>query len=121
MAAIAQRQRLIMVTKGNPDEQLGKLERSGLRSLFEAVEVLTEKDADSYRDVIQRHDCDPAITWMIGNSPKSDINPALKAGLNTVFIPHDCTWVLEHEVVDAAPAGQRFIEVAKFCDLLDHF
>ena len=55
---------------------------------------------------------EPHATWMIGNSPKSDINPALAAGLNAVFIPHDFTWVLEHEVVTSPPEGQRIFELA---------
>ena len=45
-----------------------------------------------------------ALTWMVGNSPKSDINPALAAGLNAVFVPHDNTWILEHEELAAARA-----------------
>jgi putative hydrolase of the HAD superfamily len=121
LCELHQRHRLILVTKGNRAEQTGKLERSRLRPFFSAVEVLVEKNAAAYREVILRYNCDPSSTWMIGNSPKSDINPALEAGLNAVFIPHDCTWVLEHEVVDYPSAAQQFIELAKFEDLLQYF
>jgi putative hydrolase of the HAD superfamily len=113
--------RLILVTKGNPTEQTGKLERSGLRPLFNAVEILAEKNAVAYHDVVRRYHCNPSSTWMIGNSPKSDINPALAAGLNAVFIPHTSTWVLEHEVVDFPSTGRQFIELARFEDLLEYF
>jgi putative hydrolase of the HAD superfamily len=58
---------------------------------------------------------------MIGNSPKSDINPALAAGLHAIFIPHGFTWVLEHEVVNAPPPGQHLLELASFADLTQHF
>jgi putative hydrolase of the HAD superfamily len=58
---------------------------------------------------------------MIGNSPKSDINPSLAVGMNAVFIPHDFTWVLEHEVVDQPPNGRQLVELAKFADLLNYF
>jgi putative hydrolase of the HAD superfamily len=58
---------------------------------------------------------------MIGNSPRSDINPALSAGLNAIFIPHDFTWVLEHEVVHQPPAGQHLLELSTFADLAHHF
>jgi putative hydrolase of the HAD superfamily len=58
---------------------------------------------------------------MIGNSPKSDINPALKAGLHAIFIPHDFTWVLEHEVVNHPPNGQHLLELAAFADLNRYF
>ena len=60
-------------------------------------------------------------TWMIGNSPKSDINPALAAGLNAVFIPHDFTWVLEHEIVDAPTGSEQLMELGSFTDLLNYF
>ncbi len=115
------RHRLILVTKGNPEEQNGKVERSGLRELFAAVEVPHEKTAAMYRDLAKRHDCDEANTWMIGNSPRSDINPALAAGLGAVFIPHDFTWVLEHEVVESPGDPGRLLELKGFRDLLEYF
>lgn len=112
---------LILVTKGNPDEQHDKVERSGLRDLFVAIEVPHEKTAAMYSDLAARHGCDPANTWMIGNSPRSDINPALAAGLGAVFIPHDFTWVLEHEVVEAPADSGKLLELKSFSELLDHF
>ena len=113
--------RMLVVTKGNPDEQIDKVNRSGLRDLFTGIEVLPEKDADAYRALQQAHRCDAAETWMIGNSPRSDINPALAAGLNAVFIPHDYTWVLEHEAVDPPAQGERLIELGGFPELLKFF
>jgi putative hydrolase of the HAD superfamily len=58
---------------------------------------------------------------MIGNSPKSDVNPALAAGLHAVFLPHNFTWVLEEEAVREPAAGQHLIELAAFADLTRHF
>jgi putative hydrolase of the HAD superfamily len=56
---------------------------------------------------------------MIGNSPKSDINPALAAGLNAVFVPHPRTWSLEHaEVPENHP---RLLKVERIRELLEHF
>jgi len=118
---LAKRHRIILVTKGDLVEQTDKLVRSGLQPIFAAVEVLAEKNVGAYRDLIGRHGLDPATTWMIGNSPRSDINPSLAAGLHAVFIPHDHTWVMEHETLDAAPPGQHFLQVETFADLLDHF
>jgi len=118
---LSTRHRLIMVTKGNQVEQTDKLQRSGLRPWFSAVEVLAEKNVPAYRALIAAHQCDCASTWMIGNSPKSDINPALAAGLNAVFIPHDFTWVLEHEMVDAPAGSKHLMELASFTELIRHF
>ena len=121
VSSLALRHRLILVTKGDQEEQTDKLQRSGLAPYFEAVEVLMEKHEAAYRALAEKHDCEPTSTWMIGNSPKSDINPALAAELNAVFVPHDCTWVLEHEVVDRPPTGRRLVELDTFAQLLDHF
>ncbi len=121
LSQLSTRHRLLLVTKGNSAEQHDKLQRSGLLPHFSAVEVLHEKNLPAYRALIEHHRCDPASSWMIGNSPRSDINPALAAGLHAVFIPHDFTWVLEHETVDAAPPGQTLLELPSFAALTDYF
>jgi putative hydrolase of the HAD superfamily len=121
LADLATRHRLIMVTKGNPEEQTDKLRRSGLASHFAAVEVLPEKHDEAYRSLASHHGCEACSTWMIGNSPRSDVNPALAAGLHAVFIPHDFTWVLEHEIVNQPPTGQHLLELASFADLVRYF
>ncbi len=118
---LSERHRLILVTKGNEVEQNDKLERSGLRPLFSAVEVLVEKNEAAYRGVIAAHECEASSTWMIGNSPKSDINPALAAGLNAVFVPHDFTWVLEHEGVNPTTGSETLMELGGFRELIRFF
>jgi putative hydrolase of the HAD superfamily len=118
---LAARHRLILVTKGAVAEQSGKIERSGLREYFEAAEIVAEKNSGTYRSLLEKHELAGESTWMIGNSPKSDINPALAAGLHAVFIPHGDTWVLEHEEVNAAPPLQRLLIVGRFAELREHF
>lgn len=112
---------MVVMTKGNITEQSGKVERSGLRDYFAAVEIVAEKNAATYAEIVSKYQFDREITWMIGNSPKSDINPALAAGINAVFVPHDNTWILEHETVNPVPDGTRLLQVEKFSDLLQHF
>lgn len=121
LGELGTRHRLILVTKGDPVEQTGKLERSGLASHFNAIEVLPEKHDQAYMALSAHHSCHAATTWMIGNSPRSDINPALNAGLHAIFIPHNFTWILEHEEVQQPPAGQQLLELTAFSELLDHF
>jgi putative hydrolase of the HAD superfamily len=118
---LATRHRLILMTKGNHAEQADKLTRSGLASYFSAVEIAAEKDPATYREVLRRHELSPYSSWMIGNSPKSDINPALAAGLNAVFLFHKDTWVLEHAILDPAPEGQQLIELDAFAKLCSIF
>ena len=115
------RHHLILLTKGAMAEQSGKVERSGLKEYFSAVEIVAEKDVSTYESIISKYGLVPDISWMIGNSPKSDINPALYAGLNAVFVPHGDTWVLEHEELASAQPPSRLIVVEKFAGLREHF
>jgi putative hydrolase of the HAD superfamily len=117
LAELGSRHRLILMTKGDRAEQADKLARSGLFELFSSVEIVAEKDPPTYREVITRHELTPHTSWMIGNSPRSDINPALAAGLHAVFLFHKDTWVLEHAIVDPAPPSQHLIELDSFAKL----
>lgn len=116
---LAGRHDLMLLTKGHPEEQRLKIERSGLEAFFTATEVAHEKAEETYRAIVSERHLDPARAWMIGNSPRSDINPALHAGLNAVFIPHEHTWRLEKE--DVAPADGRLLIVQSFGELRLHF
>lgn len=109
---------LFLVTKGDPGEQMRKIEVSSLRRYFEGIEILLEKNDTVFRGLLDKHGWNPDKTWMIGNSPRSDINPAISAGMNAVYIPHPHTWALEHEEPVRHP---RLIELEKFSDLRFHF
>ncbi|MFZ1009919.1 MAG: HAD family hydrolase [Candidatus Sulfotelmatobacter sp.] len=118
---LSSRHRLILVTKGAVAEQTGKIERSELKSHFAATEIVAEKNAAVYHALVEKHSLAPRSTWMIGNSPRSDINPALAAGLHAVFVPHGNTWILEHDEVNAARTPQRLLIVGSFAELREHF
>jgi putative hydrolase of the HAD superfamily len=117
LAELAQRHRLFMVTKGNITEQSGKVERSGLKGHFTAVEIVAEKNAEAYHEVLEKYGLVRESTWMIGNSPTSDINPALAAGLHAVFVPHRNTWMLERGEILPENGDGRFLQVARFGEL----
>ncbi len=118
---LSPRHRLFLLTKGAIAEQSGKIKRSGLKDYFVATEIVAEKDAAAYHRIVEKYELDADSTWMIGNSPKSDINPALAAGLHAVFVPHGNTWVLEHDELQAAIAPQRLLIVGNFAELREHF
>jgi putative hydrolase of the HAD superfamily len=115
------RHQLILMTKGNVAEQSGKIERSGLRRYFCAAEIVVEKDPPAYSRVVEKYGLVRETTWMVGNSPKSDINPALGAGLKAVFIPHADTWMLEHEPLLRPDESGRLMELSRFSDLRSIF
>jgi len=118
---LSSRHRLILMTKGAIAEQAGKVERSGLKKYFAAVEIVAEKDSAAYTAIVAKYSLARGTTWMVGNSPKSDINPALAAGLHAVFVPHGDTWILEHEELNAAPPQQTLLIVGRFAELREHF
>jgi putative hydrolase of the HAD superfamily len=119
LAYLAKHHRLILLTKGESAEQAAKVERSGLQSYFEAIEIVQEKDCGTYTRIVDQFKIVKSHGWMIGNSPRSDINPALQCGLNAVFIPHPATWELEHAEVESG-AGKLLI-LAAFRELRSHF
>jgi putative hydrolase of the HAD superfamily len=119
LAYLADRHRLILLTKGEPAEQAAKVERSGLQSYFDAIEIVVEKNSEVYGQIIGQFKIVKSHGWMVGNSPRSDINPALQVGLNAVFIPHSSTWELEKTAVESG-AGKLVI-LSQFRDLRQHF
>jgi len=119
LAELSTRHRLTLFTKGHPEEQRMKIDRSGLAGRFHHTAIVKEKDAAAYRKLTVDLKMEPERTWMIGNSPKSDVNPAIEAGLNAVFIPHAHTWTLERQEVSAP--GPRLLVLERFADLVRYF
>ena len=119
LAYLGGRHELTMFTKGSLEEQRMKIDRSGLADFFAHVAIVREKNATAYRQLVEERAMDPRTTWMVGNSPKSDVNPALEAGLNAVFVPHAHTWVLEKEEI--RPGEGRLLTITRFADLRAHF
>jgi putative hydrolase of the HAD superfamily len=117
---LSARHDLVLLTKGDLEEQKLKIERSGIKAYFRQAIIVQEKDAAAYRRLVGELQVDPQQTWMVGNSPRSDINPALAAGLKAVYIPHPHTWRLEHEEVQESGEG-RVLRLASFAELRGYF
>lgn len=114
------RHTLILFTKGHPEEQKLKIDQSGLGVFFGHTAIVKEKDAAAFRSLAASLRLDPRHSWMIGNSPKSDINPALSASLNAVFVPHAHTWTLESQEIVRSGEGQ-LLELERFEELTQYF
>ena len=119
IAFLAARHELILFTKGHPEEQAYKIDVSGLAPHFRHTAIVKEKDAGSFRALVD--ECGLALerTWMVGNSPRSDINPALEIGLGAVYIPHARTWTLETEEI--RNGSGRLLVLERFAELTGHF
>jgi putative hydrolase of the HAD superfamily len=112
---LADRYRIILITKGDLFDQERKLAQSCLGDLFDAVEIVSDKTASTYRRVFSRHADGPERSMMVGNSLKSDVVPAIEAGSWGVHVPHDLTWALEHAEVPSENA--RFRRLADLGEL----
>lgn len=112
---LSMRHDLTLFTKGHAEEQKLKIDRSGLGIYFGHTAIVKEKETASYQALLAERGLDPERTWMIGNSPKSDINPALEAGLNAVYVPHQRTWGLEREEIRDGAGRLKIVE--RFADL----
>ena len=120
LAYLSHRHNLYLLTKGDSEEQKLKVERSGIEDYFKQVVIVAEKDVSTYHRIVRQLQIDPQRSWMIGNSPRSDINPALAAGLNAVYIPHPHTWHFEHEEVQYVEE-RRLLRLPTFADLRTFF
>jgi putative hydrolase of the HAD superfamily len=119
LAELATRHDLLLLTKGQQAEQQRKIDASGLADHFRSTHIVAEKAPATYRALVAEQDLAADVTWMIGNSPRSDILAARAAGLRAVFIPHTHTWALEEQEID--PDDRGVLQLKRFPDLLEHF
>ena len=113
--ALADRARLVLVTKGDLFHQEAKLATSGLGARFAGVEIVSDKTPDAFRRLFERYDAPAARSAMAGDSVRSDILPALAAGAWAAHVPHEVDWV--HERADAPEDHPRFKRLARLSDL----
>ncbi len=90
---------LFVITKGDLLDQESKLARSGIADYFDAIEIVSDKNANTYEQIIQRHKLSAKNFLMVGNSMKSDILPVLDIGAHALHVPYHSTWAHE-EVSD---------------------
>jgi putative hydrolase of the HAD superfamily len=119
LSDLGARHDLLLLTKGQPTEQQRKIDASNLAHHFASVHIVPEKRVDTYRALVSELDLRATATWMIGNSPRSDILPARAAGLGAVFIPNPHTWVLEEDELDHTDDG--VLHLRHFRELVRHF
>lgn len=95
VAQLAETYPLMLITKGDLLDQERKLGISGLLAYFRYVEIVSDKTRERYNALLERYRIDPGRFLMVGNSLRSDIQPAVAAGSRAVYIPYALTW--EHE------------------------
>lgn len=99
--------KLVLLTKGELQEQENKIERSGLSHHFSHIEIVSNKDEDTFRQLSIKLGVSPERMLSVGNSFKSDISPALAAGYYALHIPFHVVWQLEQTVEYDHPRLKR--------------
>ncbi|MCB5160308.1 HAD family hydrolase [Marinomonas algarum] len=95
---------LMVITKGDLLDQESKLARSGIVDYFDDIEIVSDKKASTYQQILQRYQCSAENFLMVGNSLKSDILPVLDIGARALHISYHTTWA--HEEVSDDILGQ---------------
>lgn len=104
--------RLVLITKGDLVHQTHKITTSGLAHHFHHLEIVLEKDADTYAGLLERWQVAPDRFLMVGNSVRSDVLPVMALGGHAVHVPYSLLWELEHVDHD-----EKFTELASLADL----
>lgn len=94
--------RLYLLTEGYPDIQQPRLQGSGLLPYFESCHIVKHKNDSAYQQLIAEHNIDVEHSWMVGNSIRSDVNPALRAGLNMAFFTRSA-WSYDQVEMEGKP------------------
>jgi putative hydrolase of the HAD superfamily len=116
LTLLASRHRLIVITKGDLKDQERKLARSGLAANFAGVEIVSEKNEDTYAGIFRRHEIAVDRFLMVGNSLKSDILPVISLGGVGAHVPYHLTWAAEH-VEEAPKAEGRYFRLETMSEL----
>ncbi|NVK74892.1 MAG: HAD family hydrolase, partial [Oceanospirillaceae bacterium] len=112
--------RLLVITKGDLLDQESKLARSGIAEYFDAIEIISEKNSLTYKQILQRHNVLPENFLMIGNSLKSDILPVLDIGAKALHIPYHTTWDHEKVTDDTLSSYQNIETISDICHIFDY-
>ena len=115
--ALADRARLVLVTKGDLFHQEAKLAASGLGDHFSGIEIVSDKQPSTFAAIFKRYEAKPASSLMAGDSMRSDILPALEAGAWAAYIPQPLGW--SHEQRPAPSDHSRFIELPSLAALVN--
>jgi putative hydrolase of the HAD superfamily len=92
--AVRRHYRTVLLTQGEPEVQRHRITTSGLIDLFDAVEIVAAKESSVFAVTLSAMAAEPAASWMVGNSIRSDINPAIAIGMNAIWVD---AHVWEHE------------------------
>lgn len=108
-----------IITKGMEDVQTKRVEGLSIKNYFKDYHIVKHKLKEDYEELLKEYKLEPQNCYMIGNSPKGDINEAKKAGLNTIYIPNEHTWNYEEEQIsEEAPVTNILKNIVEIKNIL---
>ena len=115
LSILSKKYKLILITKGDLLDQERKIKKSKLEKYFKHKKIVSEKNKQTYLNILDDLKIEPQKFLMVGNSFKSDVLPVLEIGGNGIHIPYKILW--EHENINTNKYSKRYIKLDKILDL----
>ena len=112
---LSKKYELILITKGDLLDQERKIKKSKLEKYFKHKKIVSEKNKQTYQNILDDLMIEPQNFLMVGNSFKSDVFPVLEIGGHGVHIPYKILW--EHENIETSEYSKKYIKLDKISDL----
>ena len=115
LSILSKKYKLVLITKGDLLDQERKIKKSKLEKYFKYKKIVSEKNKQTYLNILDDLKIEPQNFLMVGNSFKSDVLPVLEIGGNGIHIPYKILW--EHENINTNKYSKRYIKLDKILDL----
>ena len=115
LSILSKKYKLILITKGDLLDQERKIKKSKLEKYFKHKKIVSEKNKQTYLNILDNLKIEPQNFLMVGNSFKSDVLPVLEIGGNGIHIPYKILW--EHENINTNKYSKRYIKLDKILDI----
>ena len=115
-----QKDELILYTKGDKIVQNKKIKINKIHRWFqpENIHIVDEKRSDYLETIVRERDKDK--TFKVGNSIRSDVNPALEIGIKVIYIPCE-TWQYEREHNGIDKTNPRIFKFNNIKDIISEY
>jgi putative hydrolase of the HAD superfamily len=105
---------VILLTKGDDTVQRRRIREADLELAFDGIHIVPDKTEATFLSLLDHYGRPPSEAWSIGNSLRSDINPALRVGMNAIWVD---AHVWEYERSETAPVGGNLQIVGSLDDI----
>lgn len=90
---------MVYLTRGIPDFQIRKIKTLKIDKYFKSIQVVEKKGVNEFQEFLKDIKVHPSDCWVVGDSIKSDINPAINLGIKPIlylYSHHTYFWRQEY-------------------------